>query len=113
LLPDEATLRETAEILPLAEQRGEKNAGPIVSELHHLTPNLLNAGQEGVVCSHALRGGDLVWLVPRDSDATGCIAGGGVAGGHGGPKARVGEVERISDTVWSPAGASLTPLIAG
>jgi hypothetical protein len=24
--------------------------------------NLLNVGQEGVVCSHALRGGDWVWL---------------------------------------------------
>jgi hypothetical protein len=29
---------------------------------HHLTPNLLNLGQESVVCSHALRGGDWVWL---------------------------------------------------
>jgi hypothetical protein len=27
-----------------------------------LTPNLLNLGQESVVCSHALRGGDWVWL---------------------------------------------------
>jgi hypothetical protein len=26
-------------------------------------PSLLNVGQEGVVCSHALRGGDWVWLV--------------------------------------------------
>src|SRR6516225_5946174 len=25
-------------------------------------PNLLNVGQEGVVCSHALRGGDWMWL---------------------------------------------------
>jgi hypothetical protein len=30
--------------------------------LDHLTPNLLNLGQESVVCSHALRGGDWVWL---------------------------------------------------
>jgi hypothetical protein len=27
-----------------------------------LIPNLFNVGQESVVCSHALRGGDWVWL---------------------------------------------------
>jgi hypothetical protein len=31
--------------------------------------NLLNVGQEGVVCSHALRGGDWVWLAQSVSPA--------------------------------------------
>ena len=35
---------------------------PFLHNPHHLTPNLLNLGQESVVCSHALRGGDWVWL---------------------------------------------------
>jgi hypothetical protein len=32
-------------------------------------PNLLNVGQEGVVCGHALRGGDWVWLAQSLSPA--------------------------------------------
>ena len=32
-------------------------------------PNLLNVGQESVVCSHALRGGDWVWLAQSLSPA--------------------------------------------
>src|SRR6516165_6597618 len=32
-------------------------------------PNLLNVGQEGVVCSHALRGGDWVWFAQSLSAA--------------------------------------------
>jgi hypothetical protein len=36
---------------------------------YSFNPNLLNVGQEGVVCSHALRGGDQVWLAQSVSPA--------------------------------------------
>jgi hypothetical protein len=40
-----------------------------VLDRHWFNPNLLNMGQEGVVCSHALRGGDWVWLAQSLSPA--------------------------------------------
>ncbi len=36
---------------------------------NNFNPNLLNVGQESVVCSHALRGGDWVWLAQSLSPA--------------------------------------------
>lgn len=53
----------------------------------------------GPGCEPSQNAGSALWLVPRNSDATGSIAGGGVAPSSWWVKAGVGEVERISDTV--------------